>query len=656
MRTFWLSKLSLTQIPAEGSQGWSSKLLISSLFLFSLLLLTAQVAPAQESSRELLLFMKVPTVVTPARREQPLTKAPSTTTIITAEEIRRSWATSIPDLLRAVPGLDFFRASASDVNIAARGLNTRLAHRMQVFIDGRSVNLDFINLPFWHEFPISLKEIERIEIVRSPASALFSVVAFSGVIHIITKSPEALEGTHVSQSVGGSGTNITNVIHAGVADKLGYKVVFEHDRTNHFPNPPIGRSSNEKGREDFRGNVLAEYKFNDRSKASLSAGIDGFDRDIVPGLGLDFGRFFARGGLGFVKFNYSLGDFKLQSVWDRLDMDMRSRPLPPAVPVSILPKTVSVLADAFKLEAQHSVYWGNQNILTGGTSYQFSVFDAPLLTGMKRKQHFFDAFLQDEYSPIENLTFTLGVRVDTHPEAGVNVSPRASIVYSPWERHTFRASVSRAFRNPSVVENFVNLAVGPVVVKGSRGLEPEEITSYELGYQTVLFERLKARIDLFYNKLDKLSLGPLSLPANPLELVLLTGGGGSFYGGEVAFEFLFSEWLKGFVNYSYQERDVALKLLGMGPHHKGNVGLNFTLPKGFEGDVYVSTVGQSTGSPGKVDSYSLVNLRLGYQFKLLGAKGELDVRVFNLFNDRHREIPGGDIIERRITGGLQFNF
>ncbi len=656
MRTFWLSKLSLTQIPAEGSQGWSSKLLISSLFLFSLLLLTAQVAPAQESSRELLLFMKVPTVVTPARREQPLTKAPSTTTIITAEEIRRSWATSIPDLLRAVPGLDFFRASASDVNIAARGLNTRLAHRMQVFIDGRSVNLDFINLPFWHEFPISLKEIERIEIVRSPASALFSVVAFSGVIHIITKSPEALEGTHVSQSVGGSGTNITNVIHAGVADKLGYKVVFEHDRTNHFPNPPIGRSSNEKGREDFRGNVLAEYKFNDRSKASLSAGIDGFDRDIVPGLGQDFGRFFARGGLGFVKFNYSLGDFKLQSVWDRLDMDMRSRPLPPAVPVSILPKTVSVLADAFKLEAQHSVYWGNQNILTGGTSYQFSVFDAPLLTGMKRKQHFFDAFLQDEYSPIENLTFTLGVRVDTHPEAGVNVSPRASIVYSPWERHTFRASVSRAFRNPSVVENFVNLAVGPVVVKGSRGLEPEEITSYELGYQTVLFERLKARIDLFYNKLDKLSLGPLSLPANPLELVLLTGGGGSFYGGEVAFEFLLSEWLKGFVNYSYQERDVALKLLGMGPHHKGNVGLNFTLPKGFEGDVYVSTVGQSTGSPGKVDSYSLVNLRLGYQFKLLGAKGELDVRVFNLFNDRHREIPGGDIIERRITGGLQFNF
>lgn len=656
MRTLWSSKLSLTQIPAERSQGSSSKLLISSLFLFSLLLPTAQVASAQEPSRELLLFREVPTVVTAARREQPLTKAPSTITIITAEEIRRSGVTNIPDLFRSVPGLDFFRATASDVNIAARGLNTRLAHRMQVFIDGRSLNQDFINLPFWHEFPISLKEIERIEIVRSPASALFGVVAFSGVIHIITKSPESLKGTHISQTVGNAGTNITNIIHAGVADRLGYKVAFEHDRVNHFPNPPIGRSSGEKGRQDFRGNIFAEYKFNERSRASLATGIDAFERDIVPGLGQDFGRFFARGELGFVKLNYSLGDFKLQSVWDRLDMDMRSRPLPPEIPVATLPKTVSARADAFKLEAQHSVYWGNQNILTGGASYRLSLFDAPLLTGRKREQHFFDAFLQDEYSPMENLTFTLGVRVDTHPEAGVNVSPRASIVYSPWENHTFRASVSRAFRNPSVIENFVNFAVGPAVVKGSRGLEPEEITSYELGYQTVLFERLRARIDLFYNNLDKLAVGPLSLPANPLELVVLTGGGGSIYGGEVAFDFLFSEWLKGFANYSYQERDLDFQLLGIGPSHKGNVGLNFTLPKGFEADVFLNGVGESTGIPGKVDPYTLVNLRLGYQFELLGGKGKLNFAVFNLFNDRHREVRGGDIIERRITGGLQLSF
>ena len=109
-----------------------------------------------------MLFQEWGTVVTPARREQPLNRAPSTTTIITAEEISRSGATSIPDLLRNVPGLDFVRATASDVNITARGLNERLAHRMQLFIDGRSINENFFNLVFWHELPISLDEIERI--------------------------------------------------------------------------------------------------------------------------------------------------------------------------------------------------------------------------------------------------------------------------------------------------------------------------------------------------------------------------------------------------------------------------------------------------------------------------------------------------------------
>lgn len=593
--------------------------------------------------------MEVPTVVTPARREQPLTRAPATTTIISAEQISRSGATNIPDLLRGVPGLDFFRATASDVNIAARGLNTRLAHRMQVFVDGRSVNGDFFNLTFWHQLPISLNEIERIEIVRSPASALFGAVAFSGVIHIITKSPEALQGTHFSETAGNAGTNITNLIHAGVAGKLGYKLSFEHDRANHFPNPLIGRSSGKKGREDFRGNVLADYKLTHSSRASLAAGIDSFDRDIVPGLGMDLARFFAEGGHGFVKLNYSLGDFKLQSVWDRLDMDIRS---------AILPNRISVLADSFKLEVQHSVKLNKQNVLTGGASNRFSVFDSRLLTGAKRRQNFFDAFLQDEYSPMENLTFTLGLRVDTHPEAGVNVSPRGSIVYSPWDNHTFRASVSRAFRNPSVIENFVNLEVlspfGPVTVEGNRRLKPEEVTSYELGYQTLLFDRLKARLDLFYNQLDKMTLGPVS--TSPSELSLLTGGGGSIFGGEIGFEFFISEWLKGLMNYSYQERNLPRDVLGLGPHHKGNVGLNFTLPEGFEADLVLNVVGSSDGVPGKVDPYALLNVRLGYQFRLLGTRGKLNFAVFNVFNDRHREIPGGDIIERRISGNLQFKF
>lgn len=633
---------------------WGSFLGLSLFFLTPV----TKMAVAQPlPKRELLMFEEVPTVITAARREQPLTKAPATISIITAGEIKQSGATNIPDLFRSVPGLDFFRVSASDVNITARGLNTRVANRMQVFLDGRSVYEDFFNLVFWHQLPISLEEIERIEIVKSPTSALFGANAFSGVIHIITKQPEALKGTHVSGTGGDFDTGVGSLIHAGVVNKVGYKISLGYDRTNHFPNPLIGRTSDEKGREDFRGNFLVEHKLSERSRVSLSGGIDSFDRDIDPGLVRDVqpgsGLVFAKGGLGFMKFNYSLANLKFQFVWNRLDTDLRS---------ALFPQEGSILADTHQADVQHSLNLGKRNVLTGGASYRFNSFDSPLLIGGDREQHLFAVFFQDEWSPLENLTLTLGVRVDTHPETGVNVSPRGSVVYSPWRNHTFRVSVGRAFRNPSILENFFKLDVptglppplDTVKIRGNRDLDPEEITSYEVGYQAFLLKRLKARVDLFYNEVDRFIDSPEQI--SPGELTIPNSEDGSIFGGEFSLEFFLAEWLKGFLNYSYQEREVALRSLGMAPHHKGNVGLNVSLKNGFSADVFVHHVGESEGFPGRVNPYTLVNVRLGYQFKVVGNEAELSLQAFNLFNDVHREIPGGDLIERRVTGTLRFRF
>src|SRR5918992_550720 len=109
------------------------------------------------ASRELLLFMEVPTVVTPVRRPQPLTQAPAAVTVITAEEIRQSGATSLPELLRFVPGLDVFQRTASEASVAARGLNVSIPARMQVLLDGLSVYEDATGLIFWHQLPIPLE-------------------------------------------------------------------------------------------------------------------------------------------------------------------------------------------------------------------------------------------------------------------------------------------------------------------------------------------------------------------------------------------------------------------------------------------------------------------------------------------------------------------
>jgi iron complex outermembrane receptor protein len=410
-----------------------------------------------------------------------------------------------------------------------------------------------------------------------------------------------------------------------------------------------------KGREDFKGNGFVEYAFSERSRLSLSAGIDNFERNFDPGLGNDLTRIDGEGNRGYVKLSYSLGDFKVQSVWDHLDMDFSSRQFP---------QDGFVVGDAFDLDIQHVMKLGDHNVLTGGAGYRFTRFDSPFLIGSEQKQNFFSAFLQDEYSPLENLTFTAGLQLYTHPEAGVHVSPRASVVYAPWENHTFRASVARAFRNPTILENFVDFDVlappcPPIRVKGDPDLKSEAMTSVEFGYQTFLFERLKARIDFFYNDLDDLVLGPSPVGPGPCpaELALSTGGGGTIIGGELAFEFLITDWLTGFANYSYQNRDPEnTRLWGMGARNKGNVGVHLSLPKGFRADAFVNIVGQSTGFPGPVGPYTMVHLHLGYDFELPMVKGRLGFAGFNLFNDQHREVPGGDIIDRRLTGFVELRF
>jgi outer membrane receptor protein involved in Fe transport len=641
------------------------RVFLSSLVCWVFLLAAASVARAQPAvPRELLLFRTVPVVVTPTRREQPLTRAPSAITVITAEEIRQSGATSLPELLRSVPGLDFFRTSASSVNIAARGLNRDDLSKIQVLVDGLSVYEDVLNLIFWHQIPVPLEEIQRIEIVRSPATALYGDKAFGGVIHIITKSPEVLQGTHVSGTVGEADTRIGNLIHAGVVDNLSYKVSIGYDRTNQFPNPGavFARTSADLGREDIRGHFQVNYHLAGASQVSLSGGIDEFARREV------FTAFSSlevvSGGLGFVKANYTLGDFKVQLSYNRFDADVSA--------LQRFPQETSVRANVYQAQLQHSLALG-QHVLTGGTTYRFVAADSPGFIGGQQDQHLLACFLQDEWNIHENLALTVGVGVDVHPEAGVSASPRGSLVYSPWKDHTFRFSIAKSFRNPSFLENFAALPLKEpptalprpptLILLGNTELQPEELLSYELGYQTLLFGRLRVRLELFYNQFDRLMVLGMPRLATPNPLLpsigtqqFINGGDGESVGGEVGFDAFITPWLTGFLNYSYQDRKPDVLIPDPAPHHKGNAGLTASFTNGLSATVLVHYVGEPE-APGRkqgLSPYTLVNLRRGSRFKLFGNEMEAAIQAFNLFNDVHREINGGDLIERRVSGTLRY--
>src|ERR1019366_8938865 len=122
-------------------------------------------------------------------RPQLVSEAPADMEIITQADIRRSGATSIPDILQFLPGLDVRRYGMADVDVGIRGYNQPYNPRLLVLVNGREVYEENYGHVSWEEIPVQLNEIRQIEVIKGPNSALYGFSAVSGVINIITYDP-----------------------------------------------------------------------------------------------------------------------------------------------------------------------------------------------------------------------------------------------------------------------------------------------------------------------------------------------------------------------------------------------------------------------------------------------------------------------------------
>ena len=136
------------------------------------------------------LFAEEEMVYTSSKYLQPISQSPSTITVITAEEIRQSGAITIPEILRIVPGMEVMQTGSGGYNVSIRGNNDLSANKLLVLIDGRSFQEEFNKSVIWVDIPIALEEIDQIEVIRGPGSAIWGANAFDGVVKL---SPKALK-------------------------------------------------------------------------------------------------------------------------------------------------------------------------------------------------------------------------------------------------------------------------------------------------------------------------------------------------------------------------------------------------------------------------------------------------------------------------------
>ena len=140
-----------------------------------------------------------------SRRNQSLANVPAAAFVISAEDIRRSGATVLPDVLRMVPGIEVAQIDNGRYAVTARGFNGRFANKLQVLVDGRSIYSTLFSGVMWEHDPVPLDDIERVEVIRGPGAAMWGANAVNGVINIITRHSAAQSGGLIAPVAGTQG-------------------------------------------------------------------------------------------------------------------------------------------------------------------------------------------------------------------------------------------------------------------------------------------------------------------------------------------------------------------------------------------------------------------------------------------------------------------
>ena len=472
--------------------------------------------------------------------------------IINDEDIRRSGAATIPDLLRMVPGVEVSRINVNKWAVSARGFNGRFASKLLVLMDGRTVYSPLFSGVYWDVQDTLLEDIERIEVVRGPGGSLWGANAVNGIINIITKHAKDTQGALV---LGGAGTEERasgGIRYGGKVGSLGfyraYAKYFDRDDAVDFNVDPTGDHW-----DALRAGFRTDWEFAERNAFTVQGDIyhgEAGEELSIPLLRPPFNETIAedsdmKGGNILARWQHQssdASDFALQVYYDRAERTNRR---------------LQDTQDTIDLDFQHRFKWGHKQEIMWGLGYRmnhdhlgstsFFSFDPDSATSQ-----LFSGFLQDEITLIEKRLFlTLGSKFEHNDFTGVEYQPTARALWSFHDKQSIWASVSRAVRTPNRIETDTRHSPSVIpgnpptalFITGNEEIEAERVVAYELGYRATPANNLYVDVALFYNFYDHLRtlepggrfLDASSMPKHfvlPIAIGNLMGG--ESYGAEVA--------------------------------------------------------------------------------------------------------------------------
>jgi len=666
-------------------------------------LLLSVSAGAQDEFDELemeMFFAPAETVTSATRHAQPLELSPSAVTVLTREDIEASGARTLPEALRQVPNMDIGLVSPLWYEVGVRGDTSMNSDTMLLLVDGRDVTMELFGFPSWTTNSFSMDDVERIEVIRGPGSALYGANAYAGVVHVITREPGTGPRAQASLRGGEQGFFETTGRASLALEPLAVSASFGYQNTDFWTD-----------RDNRAGEILRG-----RLDAKLDLG-DDLQLRVDAGASSSSGRFFTYVGpvelnelmvaYGRVRFHYK--DLMVQALYDRMnmeaDVDLGLNYL--GLEIGRLPLLVGSV-DKTVLQVNHGLELPF-NRLAYGAEHIFNHYHSKVFIDPDHYEHRFGVFLQDEVdlaaiidrlfeAGAPPLFLTVGLRfdIDYMTDSTLSeLSPRASIVCKPFEGQSLRFGYAHAFFKPTFFQKSLNLHLNSEFGFDSLDLRSPEvdnktIDSVELGYSGSFFDgRLVVRMALAYTwyrnlihfKFDADEMGYKQIGSFVIP-DLSSGEGIGHYnttygknGHSVDLEVIArpTERSRIFVSAGYRQvflshnkrynDDEPVWSVSAGADISSAAGWEASLRAHFVDTYYRNIFNPESLLQERLESYLpaswFLNARLAWRISEKPYAASAGIEAFNLLNNRFRELVGrtvengvdigGEVLGRRIV-------
>jgi iron complex outermembrane recepter protein len=624
-------------------------------------------------------------ITTAGKKDQTISEIPAAIYVITSEDIRRTHATSIAEVLRQVPGAQVAREATGEWAISIRGFSDKHANKLLVLMDGRTLYSPLYTGVEWDVQDTMLQDIDRIEVIRGPGASLWGSNAVNGVINIITKQTSQTQGGIASYAAGTVEKGVISGRYGGAINgQFQYRLFAKYFSRRSLPTlageptPGGWSASRQGGRLDWAlSNKDTITVSGEWSHATLRE-----EDDEITSYSPPFSSVVGEVDKTATAFLLTRWTRKMN---DQSELSVRIF-YDRARQYDGLGHDKDEFVGTTDLEFQHAFTVGSRHELVWGGGFR-SVQDhvKPALdswfTPELRTARTYNGFLQDEIALSgKKLSLTVGSKVEWNSFSSVQIQPALRILWAPVRVHSFWAAASRAVRLPSrnevdqqSIESIEENDDGEIAYEllSGAGFKPERLASFEIGYRFVPGSRFSLDVATYYNRysnLETMEPGEEFTASSPVAglqtpFVRANNGFGEVYGGEVVAFWNVSDALRVSGTYSRLLMDLHRHPSSNDENaefHEGrSAGNQFyfrsyaDLPHRFEINTEVRFVGKIPGEgiPAYIDSDIHV-------FRSIGERFDLGVTFENLLHTRRVEWDGEDGLAQRrgIRASLEWRF